>query len=254
MKWLIWMAGLAWAGSAGEVAAQLAAPAAEPITGARMPALSPDGKHLAFVYRGDVWTVSAKGGRATALTQHVETDAFPLFSPDGKWIAFASKRNGNWDIYAAPAEGGSARQLTYHSGAEIAYGWSPDGTKLLFAGKRDTPNYGLYALDVNLPIFTNSRPSDYLMGKRYVIALPDSQKAFVFSKHVTARDHEQFEQIVNEYSKLLFANDESSRSGSEIPSTRPQNSQTRYTRATSSPTASRSPPLRRPRPVRTTER
>ena len=65
----------------------------------------------------------------------------------------------------------------------------------------------LYALDVNLPIFTNSRPSDYLMGKRYVIALPDSQKAFVFSKHVTARDHEQFEQIVNEYSKLLFAND-----------------------------------------------
>ena len=149
MKWLIWIVGLAVVGSALELAAQLSAPAPEPIRGARMPALSPDGKTLAFVYRGDVWTVSVQGGRATPLTQHIEMDAFPLFSPDGKWIAFASKRNGNWDIFAAPAEGGSARQLTYHSGAEIPHGWSSDGKEILFAGKRETPNYAVYALDVN---------------------------------------------------------------------------------------------------------
>lgn len=65
----------------------------------------------------------------------------------------------------------------------------------------------LYALDKALPIFTNSRPSDFLMGKRYVVALNNQHIAFVFSKNVDAKTHGQFEQIVNEYSKLLFAND-----------------------------------------------
>jgi tricorn protease len=113
-----------------------------------MPALSPDGKDLAFVYRGDIWVAPSKGGRAMALTSHIETDSYPIYSPDGKWIAFGSKRNGNWDIYAIPAEGGAARQLTWHSGTEIPFGWSPDSKKILFSSKRDTPNYALYALDV----------------------------------------------------------------------------------------------------------
>ena len=62
----------------GVALAQLTPPTQEPIAGARMPALSPDGKQLAFVYRGDIWVASSKGGRATPLTQHVETDAYPL--------------------------------------------------------------------------------------------------------------------------------------------------------------------------------
>lgn len=131
------------------IQAQLTAPIQQPIVGARMPALSPDGKQLAFVYRGDIWLASDKGGRATPLTQHIETDANPLFSPDGKWIAFASKRTGNWDIFAVPVEGGPARQLTWHSGSDMPQGWSPDGKSLLYAGRRDTPNYTIYSLDVS---------------------------------------------------------------------------------------------------------
>src|SRR5688572_21076023 len=104
----------------GAVFAQLTPPTQEPIAGARMPALSPDGKQIAFVYRGDIWVASSKGGRATPLTQHIETDAYPLYSPDGKWVAFSSKRNGNWDIFVIPADGGRAKQLTWHSGSEIA--------------------------------------------------------------------------------------------------------------------------------------
>jgi len=133
----------------GSVHAQLTLPNQKPIVGARMPALSPDGKRLAFVYRGDIWITASNGGRATPLTQHLETDAYPVFSPDGKWLAFSSRRNGNWDIYAVPSEGGAARQLTFHSGSEIAHGWSPDGKYLLFSGRRDTPNYAIYSLDVN---------------------------------------------------------------------------------------------------------
>src|SRR5215207_4722759 len=119
---------------AGTAMAQLTVPVQEPIVGGRMPALSPDGKQLAFTYRGDIWIAPSAGGTARALTQHVEADANPIFSPDGLWVAFASKRNGNWDIFATPASGGVARQLTWHSGNETPQGWSPDGSKLLFAG------------------------------------------------------------------------------------------------------------------------
>lgn len=55
--------------------AQLPPPKPAPIVGARMPALSPDGKRLAFVYKGDIWVSDAAGGRATSLTRNTEMDA-----------------------------------------------------------------------------------------------------------------------------------------------------------------------------------
>ena len=165
---------------AGSASAQLILPSQEPVVGARMPALSPDGKQLAFVYRGDVWIAASQGGPARPLTQHVEADANPLFSPDGQWIAFASKRNGNWDIFAAPSGGGAPRQLTWHSGDETPQGWSPDGSKLLFTGRRDTPNYGIYAVDV-ISLRTELLVEDFavLNGPRYS---PDG-KSLVYGRY-----------------------------------------------------------------------
>jgi Tol biopolymer transport system component/C-terminal processing protease CtpA/Prc len=128
--------------------AQLVPASHDPVVGARMPALSPDGRRLAFVYRGDIWVADAAGGHATPLTQNVESDAYPLFSPDGQWIAFSSKRTGDWNLFAVPAEGGVPRQLTWHGAEEIPTGWSPDGRALLFSGRRDSANYGLFRVDV----------------------------------------------------------------------------------------------------------
>jgi Tol biopolymer transport system component len=130
------------------ITAQIPPPVDKPMVGARMPALSPDGHRLAFVYRGDVWIAPAAGGHAKPITAHVDYDAYPVFSPDGQWIAFASRRHGNWDLFVVPAEGGAPRQLTWHSGHETPTGWSPDGKELLFSSRRDTADYALYALDV----------------------------------------------------------------------------------------------------------
>ena len=128
--------------------AQLVPPVPKPIVGARHPALSPDGKNIVFVYRGDIWSSGIKGGRAIPLTSHIELDAYPVFSPDGKWIAFGSLRNGNWDIFIMPAIGGRAIQLTWHSGHELPFGWSPDGKRISFSAKRNPPNYGVFTVDV----------------------------------------------------------------------------------------------------------
>ncbi len=128
--------------------AQLPTPAPQPIVGARMPALSPDGSQIAFVYRGDIWVAPSAGGRAMPITRHVAYDAYPLWSPDGKWLAFASVRNGNWDIFAIPVEGGAPVQLTFHAQAEIPSSWSRDGRFLYYSASYDSHNPALIELEV----------------------------------------------------------------------------------------------------------
>ena len=109
----------------------LSANANENIVGARMPALSPDGKTLAFVYKGDIWSVPSTGGRAIPLTQHVAMDSNPIWSPDGTQIAFSSKRNGNFDIFIIPdlANKKYAEDFTNLSNPSF----SPDGKTIVYA-------------------------------------------------------------------------------------------------------------------------
>ncbi len=160
--------------------AQLPPPDEKPAIGARWPALSPDGKTLAFVYRGDVWVSPATGGRAYPITDHVDLDAYPVFSPDGQWIAFSSVRNGNWDIFIVPTLGGTPRQITFSSAGEIATDWSPDGKNLLYSTSYDVPNSTVYSVDVKTLRFTKltedydalsypeySRDGSHLVFQRY---------------------------------------------------------------------------------------
>ena len=136
--------------------AQLSSEPPRAVLGARMPALSPDGRRLAFVWRGDVWVGSADGGEARRITDHVELDAYPVFSPDGKWLAFSSLRNGNWDIFVASVEGGggATRQITFSGDREIVTDWSPDGKSLLFVGQRDVPRPSLFSVELSTGKFT----------------------------------------------------------------------------------------------------
>ena len=102
----------------------------------RYPSISPDGKTIAFTYKGDIYRVPAAGGTAVPLTQHDAQDFMPVWSHDGRQIAFASDRFGNFDIFVMPAEGGEARRLTFHSAPEYPYAFSPDDRYVLFGASR----------------------------------------------------------------------------------------------------------------------
>ena len=82
----------------------------------RYPSISPDGKQIVFSYKGDIYKVSADGGRAEQLTTNPGYETYPIWSPYGKYIAFASDRYGNLDIFIMLAEGGTPKRLTTYSG------------------------------------------------------------------------------------------------------------------------------------------
>lgn len=102
----------------------------------RYPAISPDGNTIAFGYKGDIYTVSSKGGVATPLTIHESHDMMPVWSRDGKSIAFASDRFGNFDVFIMPFTGGEATRLTYNSTGDYPYDFSVDNKTVIFGSSR----------------------------------------------------------------------------------------------------------------------
>ncbi|HXB33211.1 MAG TPA: S41 family peptidase [Puia sp.] len=102
----------------------------------RYPAISPDGQTILFSYKGDIYSVPAKGGTAVPLTISESYEFAPVWSHDGRWIAFASDRYGNFDVFVMPATGGEAKRLTYYGGHEIPSSFTADDKKILFTANR----------------------------------------------------------------------------------------------------------------------
>lgn len=102
----------------------------------RRPAVSPDGRSIAFIYQGQLWKVAGHGGDAAALTSAEFTANHPVWSPDSQSIAFSTNRHGNPDVFIMPANGGEIRRLTKHSIADTPYAFTPDGKSVIFSSMR----------------------------------------------------------------------------------------------------------------------
>ncbi len=62
-------------------------------------AVSPNGKEIAFVFRGEVFVSSVKEGTTKRITNTPEQERSVDFSPNGRSILYASERNGSWNLY-----------------------------------------------------------------------------------------------------------------------------------------------------------
>jgi Tol biopolymer transport system component len=104
-----------------------------PVRFTRWPAVSPDGKTLAFVAAGRIWVQDLPSGTPKRLTpdSFSSFELSPAFSPDGKWIAFTSWDDTEGDLFRIAASGGAPEKLTRASGDYIHPVWSPDGSTIV---------------------------------------------------------------------------------------------------------------------------
>lgn len=135
--------------------------------------LSPDGKRLLLVARGDVFTVPAESGITRDLdrtsTAH-ERNA--VWSPDAKWIAYTSDVSGEDEIYIRPQMGGGVPTQITSNGDSYKYQirWSPDSKKLLWSDRK----FRLQYVDVTTKQITQIEQSNVFEYRSYNWS-PDSQ-------------------------------------------------------------------------------
>ncbi|MGB3466059.1 MAG: peptidase S41, partial [Cyclobacteriaceae bacterium] len=64
-------------------------------------AISPDGKEIAFISRGEVFVTSVEESFTKRITDTPERERFITWGPEGKSIVYCSERDGKWGIYQA---------------------------------------------------------------------------------------------------------------------------------------------------------
>lgn len=77
------------------------------------------GNEIVFVSEGDLWHVSLAGGVAHELTSHVAPASHPAISPDGRSVAFTGTYEGPNDAYVMPIDGGLPVRITYGGGMSV---------------------------------------------------------------------------------------------------------------------------------------
>jgi len=103
----------------------------------RYPAIH--GDTVVFAAEGDLWRVGVQGGVASRLTTHPGDESRPAVSPDGKTIAFSARYEGPAEVYTMPLDGGLPVRRTFEGTGTEVVGWTPDGEILYATNHDVTP-------------------------------------------------------------------------------------------------------------------
>jgi tricorn protease len=120
---------------------------ADPETGL---SFTPDGKRVAFLRSGQLWTMNPDGTDQKLLVKDKQVIDYE-FTNNGKWLAY-SRLDGSFasEIYVMPTAGGEAKNVTRYATSNDGLTWSKDGKRLAFVSWRpDSPS--LYVMDMQKP-------------------------------------------------------------------------------------------------------
>jgi Tol biopolymer transport system component len=71
------------------------------------------------------------------VTSFAGVQAQPALSPDGRSVAFISNRDGSYNVYVGLVRGGELVQVTHGASLKSRPSWSPDGSTLAYAQMND---------------------------------------------------------------------------------------------------------------------
>lgn len=122
--------------------------------------ISPDGSTIAFDLMGDIYTIPASGGQATAVTKGMAYETHPRFSPDGRRILFTSDRSGSDNLWYIDFDRKDTVQLTRERTEDFpSAAWTPDGEYVIASKGRRIPKLWMYHRDGGGGIQLNPEPA-----------------------------------------------------------------------------------------------
>ncbi len=110
--------------------------------------VSPDGKEVAFIARGEVFVASTEFKTTRAITNTPQQERSVSFHKDGKTILYAAEREGHWGLYETSIKNDSEpyffaattlKEEVVHLADTDSFQpvYSPDGKKVAFLSNRD---------------------------------------------------------------------------------------------------------------------
>jgi Tol biopolymer transport system component len=104
------------------------------------PAFSADGRTIAFVRGGDVFSIRPDGSGQRQLTSGAPLDSAPIVAPDGKRVVFERRASvgGSADLYSVRVLGGGLHALTSGAADDHGADFSPDGRTIVFVRNSGT--------------------------------------------------------------------------------------------------------------------
>lgn len=120
------------------------------------PALSPDGKRMAFITditgQRQLWVMDVAGGWPRQITFGSEGVQAHAWSPKGDWIFYSADRGGNEReaFYLISPDGTKERELLPPSDSFRQFGgFSPDGARIAYAATSEgSPAFDIHLLDL----------------------------------------------------------------------------------------------------------
>ena len=112
---------------------------------------SPDGRKIAFLRAGQLWTMDPDGSGAKLLIK--DSSIFDYdWSPDARHIVYA-RRDASFasDLFIVPAAGGQARNITRYGTMHEDVTWSRRGGKISFISERKRGEPSLFVLSLQKP-------------------------------------------------------------------------------------------------------
>ncbi|MEZ4954715.1 MAG: S41 family peptidase [Saprospiraceae bacterium] len=149
-------------------------------------ALSPNGKEIAFLHRGEVFAASVKEGTTKRITNTPEQERNISFSPDGKSILYAGERDGSWNIYQTSLTRDEEKYffnstilkeetLLATPDEEFQPAYSPDGKEVAYLEERTALKVLNLATKKTRTIMPADKNYSYSDGDQHYAWSPDSK-------------------------------------------------------------------------------
>lgn len=149
--------------------------------------LSPNGREVAFVYRGEVFVSStAEGGATRRITNTPGQERSVSFSPDGRSLLYAAERNDSWDVYQTrivreeepyffAATLLEEEALVATDAEEFQPSWSPDGKEIAYLEERTALRVFNLKDKKSRMIIPGNKSYSYSDGDQYYEWSPDGK-------------------------------------------------------------------------------